>query len=270
MTDDAPKPYKLGLALSGGGARGFAHVGALKALEEFDLKPDVIAGVSAGSVVAVLYSAGVPLERMMKLFTNAKFRDFCEFSARGGGFFKIDRFRKIIEKEIGKKYTLLEHLPIPVHIGATDLDNGRPVDFTTGNISEIMAASCSIPILFHPISINGTRYVDGGVMRNMPAWTIHEHCQHVIGINCSPLPASKKEKNSVFEVGMRTYNLMLKNNVPEDLKLCDLAIEISELASYKVFNLKEIQQVYIRGYATTKRHIKEWLKDNPHLNTSSK
>lgn len=262
MPDLTPKPYRIGLALSGGGARGFAHVGALKALEELNLKPDILAGVSAGSVVAVLYSAGVPVDRIMKIFTNTKFRDLCEFTVKGGGFFKIDRFRNIISKEIGSKYQNLEDLPIPVRIGVTDLDHGDRVRFSKGNISEIMGASCSIPILFQPITINGVRYVDGGVMSNMPGWTIRDDCDLLIGVNCSPLPSQGKFKNSVLEIGLRTYNLMLKGNVPEDMKLCDIAIEIPEIASYKVFNLKEIQQVYIRGYVTTKQRVKEWLSQN--------
>ena len=87
MTSTSPKPYRIGVALSGGGAKGFAHVGALKALEENGIRPDAVAGVSAGAIVAALYAAGVPLDKMMKLFTDAKFRNFCEFTVKGGGFF---------------------------------------------------------------------------------------------------------------------------------------------------------------------------------------
>lgn len=256
MTLTAPKPYKLGIALSGGGARGFAHVGALKAIEESGLKPDVIAGVSAGSVVAILYAAGVGLDKIVKLFTDVKFRDFCEFTVKGGGFFKIDKFKKYICKAIGD-YENLEDLKIPVYIGATDLDNGVPAVFHEGPIFDAMAASCSIPILFQPVTIGGTRYVDGGVLRNMPSWIIRDKVDKLIGVNCSPL-VNRMTRNSVFEIGIRTYNLMAKSNQREDMAICDLAIEIPEIAGYKVFNLKEINQVYIRGYAATKKLLKNW------------
>ncbi|MBD5247194.1 MAG: patatin-like phospholipase family protein [Barnesiella sp.] len=256
MTSTSPKPYRIGVALSGGGAKGFAHVGSLKALEEYGIKPDALAGVSAGSVVAVMYAAGVPLDKMMKLFTDAKFRDFCEFTTKRGGFFSIDKFKKFLRRAIGN-YKNIEDLPIPVHIGVTDLDNGKPEVFTKGDIVEAVAASCSIPIIFRPVEIDGVRYVDGGVLRNMPSWVLRENCECLIGFNCSPLP-DDRFKNNVMDIALRTYRLMLRANVKDDMMLCDLAIESPEIASYKVFNLKEIQQVYIRGYATTKSALKSW------------
>lgn len=255
MTESIQKRFKLGIALSGGGARGFAHVGALKAIEEAGLKPDVIAGVSAGSVVAVLYAAGVPLNEIVKLFNNIRFKDLCELKVKGGGIFKIDKFKKHIKRAIGD-YENLEDLKIPVYIGATDLDNGVPVEFHSGSIFDAMIASCSIPILFHPVTINGVRYVDGGVLRNMPSWIIRDKCECLVGVNCSPL-VNRRTKDSIFEVAVRTYNLMAKANQREDMAICDIAVEIPEIAGYKVFNLKEINQVYIRGYAATKKLLKE-------------
>lgn len=257
MTSTSPKPYRIGIALSGGGAKGFAHVGALKALEESGIKPDAIAGVSAGAVVAVLYSAGVPLDSMMKSFTDARFRDFCEFTVKGGGLFKIDKFKNFLRQTIGRKYAEVGQLPIPVYIGVTDLDNGRPAVFDNGDIVETVAASCSIPILFRPVVIDGVRYVDGGVLRNMPSWILRDKCECLIGINCSPL-SGNHSGNSVMDIALRTYQLMLKANVKDDMAICDLGVETPEIASYKVFNLKEIQQVYIRGYASMKSALKTW------------
>lgn len=266
MTSTSPKPYRIGVALSGGGAKGFAHVGSLRALEEYGIRPDALAGVSAGSVVAVMYAAGVPLNKMLKLFTDAKFRDFCEFTTKRGGFFSIDKFKKFLKKAIGS-YKNIEELPIPVYIGATDLDNGVPAIFDKGDIVEAVAASCSIPIIFRPVEINGIRYVDGGVLRNMPSWILRDRCECLFGFNCSPL-VDERCKDNVKDIAMRTYRLMLRANVKEDMMLCDLAVEAPEIASYKVFNLKEIQQVYIRGYTTTKSALKSWpmldrYKSNP-------
>ena len=256
MTSTSPKPYRIGVALSGGGAKGFAHVGALKALEENGIRPEVVAGVSAGAIVAALYAAGVPLDKMMKLFTDAKFRNFCEFTVKGGGFFKSDKFKLFLKHAIGD-YTDIRELPVPVYIGATDLDHGTPAVFDSGDIIEAVAASCSIPILFRPVEIDGVRYVDGGVLRNMPSWILRDKCECLIGVNCSPLP-DEDYKNTVMDIALRTYRLMLKANVKDDMMLCDLAVETPEIASYKVFNLKEIQKVYIRGYAATKSALKSW------------
>lgn len=249
------RPYRIGIALSGGGARGFAHVGALKAITEAGIKPDVIAGVSAGSVVAVLYAAGLPFHRMMKIFSRSKFRDFCEFKLRGGGLFRIDKFKNHIRKAI-PGYENIQDLPIPTYICATDLDNGREVAFTEGDIFERMIASCSIPLIFQPVEIGGVRYVDGGVMHNVPSWAIRDKCDILIGINCSPLD-NRKVKNSIFDIGIRTYNLMLKGNVKDDMSLCDIAVEIPDMVDYKTFDLKAIDNVYLRGYTATRHALQQ-------------
>lgn len=257
------RPYKLGIALSGGGARGFAHVGALKALEEFGLRPDVIAGVSAGSIVGVLYSAGVAPDDIMNLFANVKVHDFCSFAVRdGGGLLKLPGLKKFLQKNTGVEN--LEDLPIPTFVGATDFDSGEPVEFHSGSLAERVMASCSIPIVFKPVKINGTNYVDGGVLRNLPAWIIREKCQTLIGVNVSPL-SKYKFKNSIFDVAIRSYNLMAKSNQVNDMKMCDLVIKTPDIASYQVFNLKDIRKVYLSGYAAAHKAIREWLSRHNQL-----
>ena len=235
---ERPKPpYRLGVALSGGGARGFAHVGALKALEEAGMKPDVIAGVSAGAVAAVMYAAGVPLDEMLSLFTSTKFTDFARPSLiHGDGMFSLMRFKQFIEEATG--IDRLENLRIPTYVGVT---------------------SCSIPIVFSPVEIDGIHYVDGGVLRNLPAWIIREKCETLIGINVSPLRTFEYKK-SFLDIGMRTYNLMAKANQQQDMDICDHVIITPELIHYQVFNLKDIHKAYLSGYAAAHRAIRQWLR----------
>ena len=255
-TQHQPKPYKLGIALSGGGARGFAHVGALKALEEAGYKPDVIAGVSAGSIAGVLYAAGVPFEEMLSMFSSTKFTDFCKLAVgQREGVFSLTKFKKFMEKATG--VSMIEDLKIPNYIGVTDLDNGVPAEFHSGALGERVVASCSIPIVFQPVKIEGTHYVDGGVLRNLPAWIIRDKCEKLIGINCSPLTTFRYRK-SFFDIAMRTYNLMAKANQLDDMKMCDHVIITPELSSYQVFNLKDINKAYLSGYAAAHRAIKDW------------
>ena len=92
--------YRTGLVLSGGGARGFAHAGAIKALKEVGIKPDIIAGVSAGSIAAVMFSAGIEPEKMVELFRDCRFSDFCEFSMPKDGLFRLDKFKNFLAKHI--------------------------------------------------------------------------------------------------------------------------------------------------------------------------
>ena len=254
-------PNKLGVALSGGGARGFAHAGALMAIEEAGLKPDAIAGVSAGSVVAVLYAAGVKPLEMADLFSGQGFRDFVELSWGKGGLFKIEKFMHFIQNAIGNKRNI-EDLDIPTFIGASDLDNARPHIFDSGEIGPRMIASCSIPIIFPPVQIDGVHYVDGGVLRNLPAWALRDKCDTLIGINVSPL-AKKDSYSSIIEVAYRTYNLMAKANQAEDMALCDLSIQTPEIADYAVFDLSKIKELVVSGYMHTRKALKNAGMWNP-------
>ncbi len=242
------KPYKLGLVLSGGGARGFAHAGALKALEEVGIKPDIVAGVSAGSVVSVMYASGMAPEEIIKVFSDAKFGDFAELGVPRDGFFSMDGFKKFLRRHV--RYENIEELPLPAMVCATDLDNNRPVAFSEGTLVDCVAASCSIPIIFQPVRIKGVTYVDGGVLANLPAWALRDKCKYLIGINCSPMPSRGKPK-SLMDIAHRTYDLLVKNNSQAQMELCDLAISIDDVASYKVFNLKEITRVFRSGYDNT-------------------
>ncbi len=240
--------YRTGLVLSGGGARGFAHAGAIKALAEVGIKPDIVAGVSAGSIAAVMYAAGIEPEKMLELFLNARFSDFCELGVPKDGFFHLDRFKTFLRRHI--PYANLEDLPIPTVIGATDLDNGRKVAFESGSLPERVVASCSIPIVFKPVKIDGVRHVDGGVLHNLPAWTIRDRCKYLIGVNCSPL-SKTPVSNSLIDIALRSYELMAKTNVVADMELCDIVIRTDEIAKYKVFNLKQIEKVFESGYRDT-------------------
>ena len=122
-----------GLALSGGGAKGFSHIGVLMAFERCGLKPDILSGVSAGSIASVLYGAGLKPTEIIKCFTDAsKFADFTEWSIPKEGFLKLDRFGRLLEEWLPVKN--LEDLKIPVIVCATDLDHGKSVGWSKGEI----------------------------------------------------------------------------------------------------------------------------------------
>lgn len=242
------KRYKIGLVLSGGGARGFAHAGALKALEEMRIKPDIVAGVSAGSVVTAMYCSGMKPEEILQVFADAKFSDFAEIGVPKEGFFTMDGFKKFLRANI--PYSNINELPLPGIICATDLDNYTKKAFTEGDVAECVSASCSIPIIFRPVVIDGVTYVDGGVTANLPAWVLRDRCKYLIGVNCSPVPRRGKPK-SILDIAQRTYDLLVKTNSIEQMEMCDLAISINDIAQYKVFNLKEIHRVFRSGYDST-------------------
>lgn len=237
----------LGLALGGGGARGFAHAGALQAIDEAGIKIDILAGCSAGSIVAVLYAAGLKPETILRLFTEARFLDLAEFSFRKGGMLSIDRCINYLTRALGPIKNL-EDLRIPTVIGVTNFDSGEPAMFDHGPIGPVMKASCSIPIAIEPVNIGGTTYVDGGVLHNLPSWTIRHRCDKLIGVNISPLLSSEREYKSLLPIALRAYTLISKSNQVQDMEMCDIAITMDEVSDHKVFSLKGIDKVYENGY----------------------
>lgn len=250
------KPYRLGVCLSGGGARGFAHIGAMRALYELGLRPDIVAGVSAGSVVAAFHGANMLEDSnvLLNLFAGSRFRDFAEIQVPTQAFFSLDRFKDKLEAII--PYKTIESLPNPTVICATDLDNATKMAFTSGPLAERVVASCSIPIIFEPVTIDGRRYVDGGVLRNLPAWAIRHLCDTLIGINCSPFDPTASPAKGIIDIARRSFSVMSKNNVTPDLELCDLVVSLTETASHQTFDLSSLEMLVESGYLTTLRALK--------------
>ena len=248
------KKYKLGIALSGGGSKGFAHAGALKALEEFGYKPDIIAGTSAGAITAALYSAGYAPHEICQLFDHKGFTDFTRITLPTAGFFSPQKFVDFLRAKI--PYQNIEDLPIPVRIVSTDLDNGVIKVFDEGSIAERVMASSNVPVVFPPMLIDGIHYVDGGVFCNFPVSVIRQECEVVIGINVSPLAATQY-KQTMLEIANRAFDFMFRANTKEDGKLCDILIEMTEVLKYDTFNLDSIAEIFELGYSQTKKVLEE-------------
>jgi len=251
------KPYKIGIALSGGGIKGLCHAGVLKALEEQGIKPDIISGVSAGAVVGALYADGYSPDEIAKLFEDISFRRMTKLRIPDGGLFRIDAFENFIFKNMRAK--TFEELNIPLRIVATNLDKGQSVVFSKGNLIDPIVASCSVPVLFTPKKINGIHYVDGGVLKNFPVSTISDDCDKVIGINASPLVADEY-KLSLMNVASRTYHFMFKANILHDKELCDLLIEPVDMGNYDTFEVDKGREIFELGYQSTKQLLESKMK----------
>ena len=253
------KPYNLGIALSGGGIRGMCHAGVMKALEEYGIKPDIIAGVSAGAIVGALYADGYSPDDIAGFFEHVEFRKMTKVKIPNGGFFGIESFEKFMAGKLRAK--TFEELKIPLRIVATNLDKGQSVVFTSGNLLEAIIASSTFPVLFTPKVINGENYIDGGVFKNFPVSIIRDDCEKIIGINASPLVADKY-KMSVLNVAIRSYNFMFKANILHDKELCDFLIEPVDMANYETFETEKSREIYELGYQTAKDMIEGRLKEN--------
>lgn len=250
----------LGYALSGGGAKGFAHLGALKVLDSWKLKPDVIAGTSAGALAGVFYADGFHPDEIVELFRKKEFREFAELTIPTSGFFKSTGLQNFLKKNLRAKR--FEDLQIPFHVVATDWNRAATVTFSNGDdLVDAVVASCSVPVVFHPQIINGVPYVDGGLLKNFPVSVIRKKCKFVIGVNVS-LMLPPPEKNNIRRVLERTFNLMTNSNTLIDKAYCDILIETEGVEKYSMFDLQNQLKIMETGYhsaALTMSKKESWL-----------
>lgn len=244
------KPYRIGIALSGGGIKGLCHAGVLKALEEQGIKPDIISGVSSGSVVGALYADGYTPDEIAVLFEDMRLRNMTKIRIPKGGFFKTDIFEHFLTETLRAK--TFEELNIPLRVVATNLDKGVSSVFTEGKLIAPVVASCSVPVLFSPKVINGVNYVDGGVLKNFPVSTIRTDCEKVIGINASPMVADDY-KTSIINIALRSYHFMFKANILHDKELCDLLIEPLDMGNYETFSVDKGREIFELGYQSARQ-----------------
>lgn len=239
------KKYQLGIAFSGGGAKAAAHCGALQALKEYGVKPDVVSGTSAGSLVATFWSAGFSPVEMVEMFRSMNFfKDIVTVSKPRGGLFDSKPLLDIIQEKM--PYSDIEQLPIPTYIVAADMDHGKPKVFSKGKIAPRLVASCSIPIVFKPMVIGGVHYVDGGVFQNLPVPAIRSQCEKVIAFSVRRIDPEPYKDNLLY-TATRAYSMMFMSNILADSKLADTYIEL-DTDGCSVYDMNCITDLFFRGY----------------------
>lgn len=243
------KKYNLGVALSGGGARGYAHLGVLKALKEKGIEPDVISGTSAGAIAGAFIASGKSPDETLDIMKSYHFFDLATIRFPRTGLFSLSSIKDSINKEVGVNN--IEDLPKPLFIAATNMLDGKIEYFSKGPLPKIVQASASIPVLFSPVEIDGKLYSDGGVLDNLPLKPLLECCKKTILINISPLFPIKEMKN-LGQVAARM--LQLSVNAREGVKKAkaDFYIEPPEVDKYEILDTKHAQEIFDVGYNYTK------------------
>ena len=160
------RPPRIGLALGGGAARGFAHIGVIQVLEEAGIQPDLVAGTSAGSLVAALYAAGRNGATLARLALAMDESAITDWAFPGRGLIRGEALARYVREQTGGK--LIEQLPLPLGIVATDLDNGQGMLFQRGDVGAAVRASSAVPAIFQPVKIGTREYVDGGLVSPVP------------------------------------------------------------------------------------------------------
>lgn len=213
---------KIGLALGGGAARGFAHIGVIKALETNGISPDIVVGTSAGSVVGALYAAGFGAFDLQKLAFQMEESAFKDWALFDRGLLKGEALEAFINKQVSNKP--IEGLKRRFAAVATDLQNGEPAAFSAGNVGQAVRASSSVPGVFSPVVIRGREYVDGGLVSPVPARTARSMgADIVIAVDISQRPSGKKGAGSV-DVLLDTIAIMGNRIADYELRDADVVV----------------------------------------------
>lgn len=254
----------IGLVLGAGAARGFAHVGVIKALEAQGIRPDVVVGSSAGSVIAALLASGVAGNELNRLALNldeATIADWgLPFAGRFGGLIKGDALQNMVNREVQNKS--IEQMRIPLGIVATELQSGKGVLFRSGNTGQAVRASCSIPGVFQPTVIGGKEYVDGGLVAPVPvSYARQMGATLVIAVNISSEPVHQ-DASGTFGVLQQTISIMQRSINQFELKSADIVIA-PQLKQMSGGDFKSRNAAILAGEMATQEQmslIKEKLK----------
>lgn len=241
---------KIGLVLSGGGVRGVAHLGALKALHELGIRPSVVSGTSAGSIVATMYAAGHSIETIFEFFQRTPIFKASRFATLKPGLMDSDKFRPLLKIHFPEDD--FASLKLKCFVTATDIIHGRSRTFSEGPIISAILASSAVPVIFTPVEIDGILYTDGGALNNFPTEPLSGQCDAIIGIDVHPLKEiSPKEISNVLSVMERMTHLSVYYHSAQKHHLCEVMIAPRELARFGMFDREKFEEMFEIGYRET-------------------
>ena len=244
----AKKPLRIGLALGGGAARGFAHVGVIAVLEEAGFKPQLVVGTSAGSLVAALYASGktpAQLQQTALTMQEVAITDWM-LPIFGRGMFRGDALARYVNELVAGR--LMENMAIPLGIVATDLHSGEAVLFQRGDTGTAVRASSAVPAVFVPVKIGAREYVDGGLVSPVPVRFARQMgADIVIAVDISSPPEGNAASDTL-QILLQTFAIMGKSLNSYELKNADVVVRPS-LAGLKSADFSARQRAIDSGRA---------------------
>ena len=244
------KTCSIGLVLSGGGSKGIAQAGAIKFLEEQNIRPTQIAGTSAGSIVGALYAFGKTPEEILEFFQSIYIFQWKHFTFKKAGFIDSHSFKSYFNDIF--QDAVLGDLKIKTHITATDMVNGtlKIFDDNTKIVDAILASS-AFPGVLSPYEFEGNLYSDGGILNHFPTDIIKGKCESLIGVYVSPIQKIQaKDLSSIKAVTTRAFDLLSENSNAHKFDNCDWIIAPKELSNYSTFetNKTKMKVIFNIGY----------------------
>jgi len=220
----------------------------LKALEEFDMTPEIISGVSAGAIAGVLYADGFAPEEILEIYTRKSIFEFMEMTVPKTGFFRATGLKETLLKNLRAK--TFDQLKIPLVVTATNLIVGKSEYFREGNLVDAILASSCVPVLFEAVLINKIPYIDGGIMNNLPVEPIAGECKKLIGVYINPTGPIDQLKGMVH-IAERSFHLAIASEMRPKQHLFDIFIEPSEIVNYSMIDMKKAPELFDVGYRKT-------------------
>lgn len=243
----------IAIALGGGGAKGFAHIGVLKVLESHGIKPKIVTGTSAGSFVGSIYASGKTPFQLQQIALQLKESDIRDLTLNRQGVVLGQKLQDYVNRQIANKP--IEQFPIRFAAVATRLDNGKRADFIKGNAGQAVRASCSIPNVFVPTTIGGTKYVDGGLVSPIPVQTAQDMgADIVIAVDISARPVEGKSL-SMFGLLDQTINIMGQQSINNELNRANVVIQ-PKVGHLGTLDLKASNQSILEGEKAAQLKIK--------------
>ena len=247
----------IGISLSGGGAKGIAHIGVLKALEENGISPQFVSGTSAGAMVGVLYAAGKTPDQILKITKKSSlFKLFTWRGATWRGFADVSYIRDVFELHISADD--FGALSKKFYVAAANISQGKGEIISEGKLFDAVIASASMPLVFKPTIMHGDAYIDGGLFNNLPVEPLKEQCKTIIGVNVCPCGYADNLSN-IINIFDRCFSLMVWANVETRLKSCDIAIQ-PETSAYGTFDISKADEIFQVGYDAAIAHMPDILE----------
>lgn len=217
-----PVPPRIGLALGGGAARGFAHIGVIQVLEEQGIRPALVAGTSAGSLVAALYASGRNGREMANLALAMDEGAITDWAFPTRGLIRGEALARWVRQHTGGR--LIEQMPMPLGILATDLDSGQPVLFRRGDTGQAVRASSAVPAVFQPVRISDREYVDGGLVAPVPVRFARQMgAEFVIAVDIST-PPDGGATGDLMRMLLQTFSIMGRSISQLELRDADVVV----------------------------------------------
>lgn len=254
-----PSKPRIGIALSGGGALGFAHIGVLQALNEHGIYPDCVAGTSMGAIIGVMYAAGYKPQEILEIVHTNKLYQVKRLLTLQSAISSLGMSsHEVLHRALLRliPHNSFDSLPIPFTVCVTNIDKvAAEYHNSGGNLADFVVASASIPGVFEAKKIGTVTYVDGGVMDNLPAEVLKTAgCRYIIGVDILPIVEDAR-KNNAIDIMMTSIRAMQHTNSIPGITVCDWLINSYALVEYHEFSFEQYREIYQYGYRAAIKYI---------------